>query len=207
MWRRRRDTYAEANNRDGRAERVVSADEPVTMTRREERVPSEYGGDAIVREERRTHADVPPYDGAVTREDVVEETATPAFREDLVTEQSGGTRFYDSLPARVNSVLGAVLLAIEALIGLRFALLAFGASTRSSFVSFIMDVSWPFVRPFSNAFTNRTWDQGLIELNSLLAAGVWLLGFTILMMIVNAVLPHDTYDGGTRYQRRRVTHV
>ena len=93
------------------------------------------------------------------------------------------------LAGRVNSVLFALLLALETLLGLRFLLLAFGANLANGFVDFIMDLSWPFVRAFDGAFANRTWDEGVIEVNTLLAMGVWLLGFAIVMMLVAAILP------------------
>ena len=102
-------------------------------------------------------------------------------------------------------VLFALLVALEALLGLRFALIAFGANTSSSFVRFIRNVSWPFVRPFSSAFSNRSWDQGIIEVNTLLAMGVWLLAFVLLAALVNAALP-DT-SGHYRFGRRHMSHM
>jgi len=104
---------------------------------------------------------------------------------------------------RVNSVLFALLVALETLLGLRFALLAFGANLSNGFVDFIMDVSWPFVRPFDGAFANRTWDEGVIEVNTLLAMGVWLLAFAIVMMLVSALLPRWTESYSERPVRRR----
>lgn len=108
---------------------------------------------------------------------------------------------------RVNSVLVALLVALETLLGLRFALLAFGANLANGFVDFIMDVSWPFVRPFDGAFANRTWDEGVIEVNTLLAMGVWLLVFAIVMMLVAALLPRWTESYSERpVRRRRIEH-
>jgi hypothetical protein len=108
---------------------------------------------------------------------------------------------------RVNSVLFALLVALETLLGLRFALLAFGANLSNGFVDFIMDVSWPFVRPFDGAFANRTWDEGVIEVNTLLAMGVWLLLFAIIMMLVSALLPRWTESYRERpLRRRRIEH-
>jgi uncharacterized protein YggT (Ycf19 family) len=58
---------------------------------------------------------------------------------------------------RVNSVVFAVLAVIESLLAVRFMLLAFGANRRNEFVDFVMDVSWPFLRPFDGAFRDRMW--------------------------------------------------
>ena len=131
-----------------------------------------------------------------------ERVASTAYEESVVEDRVG---YFDSVPARVNSVLFALLLALEGLLTLRFALVAFGASRTSGFVEFVMDVSWPFVRPFSNAFANRTWDEGIIEVNTLLAMGVWALFFLLLALLVNAVLPNFD-ERGSRFSRRRVTH-
>jgi hypothetical protein len=126
------------------------------------------------------------------------------------TRYDGGTvrRWWGvDLAGRVNSVLFALLLALETLLGLRFALLAFGANLSNGFVDFIMDVSRPFVRPFDGAFANRTWDEGLIEVNTLLAMGVYFVAGLIVMMIVGALLPRwsESYsERGTR--GRHVEH-
>jgi hypothetical protein len=143
----------------------------------------------------------------VTRQRVVEERyTTPAATAPAYAESTSyHSGYFDSLPARVNSVLFAVLVAIEGLLALRFFLVAFGASTTSGFVDFILDVSYPFMRPFENAFANRTWDEGIIEVNTLLAMGVWLLAFMLIAMLVNAVLPRIDH-GETRVERRRFTH-
>lgn len=132
---------------------------------------------------------------------VVQET----YAEVDAADHVGTTSIHESLPGRVNAVLAALLVALESLLALRFALLAFGANPASGFVDFVLDVSWPFVRPFSNAFTDRTWDEGIIEVNTLLAMGVWLVGFMLLGMLLNALMPNITASE-TRVHRRRTLH-
>lgn len=127
-------------------------------------------------------------------DDVVRTEATATsdeYRADHYEAGRGTVRSWwgVDIAGRVNSVLFAVLLALETLLGLRFLLLAFGANLANGFVDFIMDLSWPFVRPFDGAFANRTWDEGLIEVNTLLAMGVWFLAFAVAMMLVSAILP------------------
>ncbi len=129
--------------------------------------------------------------------------AAPVYEESVMTDRRVG--YLDSLPVRVNAVLLAVLAIVEGLIGLRFALLATGASATSGFVEFIYDVSWPLVRPFSNAFTNRTTDSGIIEVSSLLAIGVWLLVFLLVTLLINALLPRSD-DRSASVRRERMTH-
>ena len=168
-----------------------------TGTMSQERHVREEAAGAPVRSERYARDGVP-----VTRDEYVEEARVAPAHAEYVEEQ--GDTYMASLPARVNTVLFALLTALEALLGLRFALYAFGASNSSSFVRFIKDVSWPFVRPFSSAFRNRTRAQGIIEVNTLLAMGVWLLGFLLLTALINAALP-DT-SGHYRFGRRHMTH-
>ncbi len=141
------------------------------------------------------------HDEMVTTNEVVDDTH---YDEAVVTDRRRSW-YYDSLPARVNSVLFAVLAVVAGLLSLRFALIAFSANRTSGFVDFILDVSYPFMAPFNGAFADRTWDEGIIELDTLLAMGVWFIGFVLLAVLVNALLPkHD--DSGTRVERTRVTH-
>ena len=112
--------------------------------------------------------------------------AMPASRA-VARERSGG--YFETLPERLRAVAMVVLVALEALLGIRFLLLAYGANTASGFVGFIDDVSWPFVRPFANAFSNRSWDQGIIEISTLVAMGVYLLIFALIAMLVTALAP------------------
>ena len=119
-------------------------------------------------------------------------------------EQTHAAWSMGPLSSRINSVLAVILIALEALLAVRFALAAFGASPASGFVDFVRDLSWPFVRPFYDAFANRTWEEGIIEPGTLLAMGVWAVVFLVIALLVNALVP-DTETGGERVTRRRVT--
>ena len=109
------------------------------------------------------------------------------------SERSGG--YFETLPERLGAVMLVVLTAIEGLLGMRFLLHAFGANTSSGFVGFIDDVSWPFARPFANVFSNRSWDQGVVEVSTLVAMGFYLLLFALIGMLVTALAPR--LRGGT----------
>jgi hypothetical protein len=117
------------------------------------------------------------------------DAAYPADRADEEVVDQRSVRSMDLSSATVNGLLGIVLLALEAVIATRFLLIAFGANRRSGFVSFMLDLSWPFVRPFSNAFATHTWDQGIIEPASLLAMGVYAIAFALAMLLISAVIP------------------
>ena len=142
------------------------------------------------------------HDDTVVREEHPAAYTAPVDA-DVVTTHS---TYWDSMASRVNSVLFVVLLGLEALLALRFALLAFGANLANDFVDFVMDVSWPFVKPFDGAFANRTWDEGIIEVNTLLAMGVYFVGFLLLALLINALLPHGRSDDAT-IRRSHATHV
>ena len=145
-------------------------------------------------------------DGVVVRrERMTTAPVADVHSETVAADHVGTTSMYESLPARVNALLVALLLALEGLLALRFALVAFGANPASGFVEFVMDVSYPFVKPFENAFANRTWDEGVIEVNTLLAMGVWFLVFALIGMVLNAIIPNITASE-TRVHRSRVTH-
>lgn len=167
-------------------------------------------------ERRYTRADhhdrdvVEPHDG--DDGDVVEERNANRTEQAYAPEQAyaetyserrSGFAFYESPASRVLSVLYALLLALESLLATRFLLLAFGANRTNGFVDFILDISWPFVRPFDGAFANRSWDEGLIEVNTLLAMGVWFVAGMLLALLINALMPRAEEVGVTR---RRVTH-
>jgi|CXWL01.1.fsa_nt_gi hypothetical protein len=110
--------------------------------------------------------------------------------------RSGG--YFQTLPERLLGVTFAVLTALEVVLGVRFLLRAFGANPSSGFVGFIDDVSWPFVRPFANVFSNRSWDQGIVEVSTLLAMGVYFLAFALIGMLVTALAPRLSNDGASR---------
>jgi hypothetical protein len=144
---------------------------------------------------------------------VVEEQETaPTTRATAAYDNVETTRtsvtYWDSPAARVNSVLFVLLLGLESLLALRFALLAFGANLANDFVDFIMDVSGFFVEPFEGAFSNRTWDEGILEINTLLAMGVYFVVYLLLAMLITAVMPKmHTSDGTTHRHGGRSAHV
>jgi hypothetical protein len=108
-------------------------------------------------------------------------------------ERSGG--YFETLPERMSAVALVVLTLIEGLLGMRFLLHAFGANPNSGFVGFIDDVSWLFARPFANVFSNRSWDQGVVEVSTLVAMVFYLLLFALIGMLVTALAPR--LRGGT----------
>lgn len=162
------------------------------------------------------HEDVVHDDTVGTRRVVTERRAVTDTGDTLYDERvdtvGAGRHWYEfDLAGRINTVLFAILVGLEALLALRFTLMAFGANPNSGFVDFVYDFSGFFVEPFENAFRNRTWDEGVIEVNTLLAMGVYFLIFAVIAMLVAAIVPRigGYYDDGsdTTYRRTRVTHT
>lgn len=106
--------------------------------------------------------------------------------------------------AQVNSLIALLLLAVEGLLGLRFLLVAFGANPDAAFVDFVLAVTGPLVAPFTNAFADRNWEQGVIEVNTALAMAVYFLAGVLLMLLVRAVTPRVREDRGETVRRRHV---
>jgi YggT family protein len=175
------------------------ADRPLVDedARPRDRVVYDEPRDSVVRHDggqpvRRTYADDAYVDDApVARESVVEQRQTAMHSR--------------SLRSMLDGLVMLALLALEVLLAVRFALIAFGANTNSSFTNFIMNISGPIVRPFRDTFTLHTWDRGVLDYNILLAMGVWFIAGILLMMVINAVVP-DTTDNYRMDRRRRVTH-
>lgn len=151
-----------------------------------------------------THIDE-THDHAVTVEDrhVAPE---PVYTGTTAERRVGTVMQYDSLAGRINTLLFAALLALEGLLLTRFALAAFGANPTSGFVDFIYDITYPFVRPFQNAFADRTWDEGVVEVSTLLAMGVYFGVALLVAMILGALLP-KVATSETRVRQDHVSHV
>lgn len=124
---------------------------------------------------------------------------------EVYEEEAGRPWYAFDFAGRINMLIFTALFAVLALLLTRFLLLAFDANQNNGFVQFIMDVSYPFMRPFRDVFANRTWDEGVIELGTLLAMGVWTVVAALLAMMVAALLPHG-HEGPTTRTGRRITH-
>jgi hypothetical protein len=112
----------------------------------------------------------------------------------VIAHESSGT-YFETLPERLGGVAVLVLATLEVLLGMRFVLRAYAANPSNSFVRFIDNLSWPFARPFANVFSTHSWSQGVLEVSTLVAMGVYLLLFALIGMMVTALAPR--IHGGT----------
>ncbi|HYI14708.1 MAG TPA: YggT family protein [Thermomicrobiales bacterium] len=126
---------------------------------------------------------VPVADDAVyardhlVREDVV--VNQPVTHYDLAAESVSENVTIDHVLARraaldrVSSVIWFVVGMLEVAIGLRVAFKLLEANTSSGFVTFIYDVTEPFVRPFQGIFTDPTSDGAVLDSAALMAMVIW----------------------------------
>lgn len=107
--------------------------------------------------------------------------------EEVVSERRVG--YFETLPERLSAVGFVVRASVEALLGIRFLLLASGANTSSDFAGFTLGVSWLFAWPFANVFSNRSLGPGVVEISTLVAMGVYFLLFALLGRLVAGLAP------------------
>lgn len=89
--------------------------------------------------------------------------------------------------ARVKQVIYFVFGVIEALLALRFALLALGANQGSPFVDLIYGLSRPFVLPFQGIFGEPAVGNLVFEWSSLIAIVIYMLLAYGLVRLVDLV--------------------
>lgn len=118
-----------------------------------------YSRDHVVRE------DV-VVDRPVTRYDYPE----AAVSENLTIDHVLARR---ALLDRISSVIWFVVGMLEVAIGLRIAFRLLEANASSGFVSFIYDVTEPFVRPFQGIFNDPASDGAVLDTAALMAMIIW----------------------------------
>jgi len=132
-----------------------------------------------------------------TREHVTEAVVdgVPASVADINASRLG---YLETLPERLSD-LGFVLRAsVLGLLGIRFLLLASGASTASDFGGFIEGLSWIFARPFANLFSSSSLGPGVIEFSTLVAMAFYALIFPLLRRLYAALAPRSSGGAGRR---------
>ena len=117
----------------------------------------------------------------------IQPSAAPVAVEHVaITEQP---RYNFRAAAAVSFVVGVV----EILVAGRFLLKLFGASDKSSFVSFIYAVTSPLVAPFHGIFANTATAGNVFEPASLVAmAVVALIGWGAVVLIRITTAPRGT---------------
>jgi YGGT family len=91
---------------------------------------------------------------------------------------------------RAAAVVGLIVGVVDVLIAGRFVLKLLGASTQSSFVSFIYGVTAPLVGPFHGIFANSGAANNVFEPAALVAIAVYaLIGWGAVVLIRIATAP------------------
>jgi len=94
---------------------------------------------------------------------------------------------------------------IEVIIAMRFVLLLLGANKEAGFVSFIHNLSTPFMAPFDAVFKTQSVAGSSFELSSLLALAVYaLIGWGIVVLI-RALTPRRSSQTVERVEKSEET--
>jgi hypothetical protein len=114
-------------------------------------------------------------------------TPAPAPVEHVSMSQDGSYNF------RAAAVVGFIVGAVDILIAARFLGKLLGASSASSFVHFIYQVSSVFVAPFTGIFGDTGSKTNTFETASLVAIVVYaVVGWGIVVLIRIMTAPHGT---------------
>lgn len=121
------------------------------------------------------------------------------YREDRFGETPASTApaaYAPSTTSWVASMVYAVVGVIEALLGLRFVFLLFGANSANGFVDFIYSVTHPLVQPFTGIFGNfnTATSAGVLhfDLATLIAMAVYgIIGWAIVRFLTPGVVDYS----------------
>jgi uncharacterized protein YggT (Ycf19 family) len=117
------------------------------------------------------------------REVVRQESVGPAAPVTPVTSSRTVTS-YRSYDDRIILAVWWVVGFLNTIIAIRFLLKLFGASTQSSFVRFMYDITAPLVAPFHGIFNTVSEGRAVLEPESLVAMVIYtLIGWGIISLI------------------------
>lgn len=124
-----------------------------------------------------------PSNAARRRELVQEEEAFRLRQEERRLDAARKSATY----ARIINTIVFLIAALEVLLLLRFILRLFGANTDNTFASFILNLSEPFIAPFSTLFVSPVAGQGanIFDVNVLIAMVVYALAGWLAIAFVN----------------------
>jgi hypothetical protein len=110
-----------------------------------------------------------------------EHEVTEEVSEDYAAEKYSRER-------RVANVIWTLLLALEALLGLRFVLRLLAANPANAFADFIYDLSRVFLAPFFGLFEEPAFDGSVFEYTTLVAMIVYALIAWIIVRLIEVVM-------------------
>ncbi len=128
-------------------------------------------------------------------------TAVDAMAATTSVVRERNADYVETLTERISGVGLVVRTGIEVLLSIRFLLHASAANSSNAFVVFVDGVSWLFVRPFANAFSNPSLGPVVIDISALVAMAIYFIVFALLGMLVTALA--RLFSGATA--RRAVT--
>lgn len=138
----------------------------------------------VLRDEPAAHHPVAVVDDPVIVRDHREAVAE---RGQTVTTRPDGYTLAKAWMRTFNMIVGFFLLLLETALVFRLAFKLSGANAGNGFVSFIYDVSNPFISPFKGIANQTTSGDGIFEPETVIAMGVWAVAAIILVVLVNIV--------------------
>jgi uncharacterized protein YggT (Ycf19 family) len=88
------------------------------------------------------------------------------------------------------NLLNVFLVAVEAILGLRFVLRLFGANANNDFVNWVYEMSGVLLEPFRGIFSSRVFEnQYVLEFSTLFAMLVYAIVGMLLMWLIDALTP------------------
>ena len=109
--------------------------------------------------------------------------------------------------ALVTQIIGAILLFLEILLGLRFLLKLIAANPNSGFAVFIYGITEPFLAPFKALVGTPTSGGTVLEVTTLIAMAVYALLFWVVIRVVQIAANRPSARTITRSTREQTPGV
>ena len=126
---------------------------------------------------------------------------------EVVTRRADGYSLARGWMRVFNMMVGFILLLIETALAFRLAFKLAGANAGNGFVTFIYDVSNPFISPFKGIVNHSTSGKAVFEPETVIAMAVWAVVAILLVVLVNIVTSAPAPSKREAVSRERYTHV
>ncbi|MEO8457836.1 MAG: hypothetical protein ABI559_08495 [Chloroflexota bacterium] len=130
-----------------------------------------------------------------------------AHEGERVTRRPSGYDLARGWMRTFNMSVAFILLLIESALAFRLAFKLGGANGNNGFVSFIYDVSNPFVSPFRGIANQSISGTKIFEPETLIAMGVWAAAVVLLIVLVNVITSAPASAETESVTRERYAHM
>jgi len=102
---------------------------------------------------------------------------------------------------QINRIVWSILVLLEVLLGLRFALKFIGANPASGFAAFIYGITTPFIMPFATLIGTPTSGEIILEVTTLIAMLIYALLFWGIVSLIRIIVDRPIARTVTRSVR------